>query len=139
MNTFTWRRMLLDVCMWMPALISAIWLRLDFEPVTIKLGHSYWPVIVAAIMLGHAICGGLLGVYRRGSGEQSPLSRTNVILTAAAVLMGGVPRICCSGHTVSQRRDSKDRSLISGTHRGVPCALSSRNRDGGGAGTRARP
>ncbi|WP_188358307.1 hypothetical protein, partial [Corynebacterium pelargi] len=70
MNTFAWRRMLLDVCMWMPALISAIWLRLDFEPVTIKLGHSYWPVIVAAIMIGHAVCGLAFGVYRRGSGEQ---------------------------------------------------------------------
>ncbi|AZA10426.1 nucleoside-diphosphate sugar epimerase/dehydratase [Corynebacterium gerontici] len=90
MKNFAWRRMLLDVMMWMPAILAAIWLRLDFDPIVIHLGHSYWPLIMAVIMISHGALGWAFGVYRRGGENNVHISRTNVILAAAAALIAGV-------------------------------------------------
>lgn len=90
MKTFAWRRMLLDVLMWMPALLLAYWLRLDFGTVTIHLGDSYWFVVVLAIMLVHALSGWGMGVYQRGAGVKTHISRTYVILAAVAVIIAGI-------------------------------------------------
>lgn len=88
MTRIAWRRLLVDVSLWLPAIVMAIWLRLDFSSVELPLGNPWFGLIILGMILLQAGTGIWLGGYDRV--YMSPLGRMSAFTMGVSVAVASL-------------------------------------------------